>query len=48
MVTDITNYILDIRSTEYTQQAFTHASRIFPVCVQCKWANLHDDVNERE
>ena len=30
MVTEITNYILDTLSIEYTQQAlFTHASRIF-------------------
>ena len=28
-VTEWTNYILDTLSTEYTQQAFAHASRIF-------------------
>ena len=28
-VTETINYILDILSTEYTQQAFTHASWIF-------------------
>ena len=28
-VTERTNYILDALSTEYTQQAFTHSSRIF-------------------
>ena len=28
-VIDRTNYILDTFSTEYTQQAFTHAFRIF-------------------
>ena len=28
-VTEWTNYILDTLSTDYNQQAFTHASRIF-------------------
>ena len=47
-VTERTNYILDIFSTEYTQQAFTYASRSFTVCVQRLWTILHNDDNERE
>ena len=47
-VTERTNYILDILSTEYAQQAYTHASRIFTVCVYCKGTNLQGDDNERE
>ena len=33
-VTEKTNYILDTHSTKYTQQVFTHASRIFHI----KWS----------
>ena len=48
-VTKRTNYILDTLLTDYTQQALMHASlESFTVCIQCKWANLHDDDNERE
>ena len=47
-VTERTDSILDILSIEYIQQAFTHASRIFPVSVYYKWTNMHDDDNERK
>ena len=48
-VIERTKYTLDTLLTEYIQQSFTHASRwSFTACVQCKWANLHDDYNERE
>ena len=46
-ITAIINHILDTLSKEYTQQRFTHAAWIFTVCVQCMWANLHDDANEK-
>ena len=36
-VAERTDYILGILSTEYTQQAFTHAYRIFTVNVFIAW-----------
>ena len=47
-VTERTDYILNIFLTEYPHEVFMHASRIFTVCVYCKWTNLHGDDNEKE
>ena len=49
-ITERTNHILDTLSTEYTQQAFTHACNIFHGMgsMQVSKPNLHDDDNERE
>ena len=47
---EITNFILDTRSTEYDQQVFIDSSRSRSsnVYVQCMWGILHLDDNERE
>ena len=42
-----TNYILDTRSTEYTQQAFTLAFRVFHRMCSMQ-VTLHNDDNEIE
>ena len=47
-ITESIKYILDALPTDYTQQAFTHASGIFHHMSSMQVSTLHDEDDERE